>query len=124
MKYRTFCSLYLTCCLVLMACATTPEGKVYQVGNVLAALGNAVAAACEQGTLDQPTCVKASVGYDQAAASWALAARLARTNQSVSAQVVEVLGFILTTTETLRFAGVQVPETVNTYVKVLKGGLQ
>ncbi|KKL67844.1 hypothetical protein LCGC14_2130920 [marine sediment metagenome] len=111
---------------VVAACATTPSGKVYQIANVLSAVGDAVADVCEQGKLSQPNCARASVAYDQATAAFHLAEGFLDNNEDAKAmrQIGVIVGFIVASTATLKELGVNIPDNILDYIDAISGGLK
>ena len=112
--------------LMLSGCATTTSGLVYQGGNVLGSVGEAVAIACEQGKMPQSQCATASAAYDQAAAAFHLAETLIDEKKEGQAlrQYGAVIAFVVATTATLTEIGVDIPENVQKWIDAIAGGLK
>ena len=112
--------------LFLAGCATSTSGLVYQGGNILASVGEAVAIACEQGKMPQSQCSKASFAYDQAKEAFHLAETLVDEKKEGQAmrQYGAVIAFVVATSATLVEIGVDIPENVQKYIDAIAGGLK
>lgn len=132
MKGKRYAAWLVVVSVLTAACASTPSGKLHQVGSVLLALDDVVYQACltskQNGwnTLSEKDCTQARLAYSQASEAWKGALTLASADPkaSITTYAVVVVTYILATVDTLKAAGIDIPPVALEYVEVIKESLR
>lgn len=128
MKRKGLVTILAAMVLLIASCATTPHGKATQAGKVLVAVGTTMLDTCTfskehnwSGPLSRTQCDQGRIAYHQAEASWELALEATKAKKPATSYFVDVVQFILQTSETLTAAGVGLGSNVSDYLNFIKG---